>query len=47
MNESNTSNELTKQQLEERKELFRYADLSHPLINLLFEWQPRPEEPKL
>ena len=31
---------LTEQQLAERKEQFRYTDMSHPLIECLFELPP-------
>lgn len=34
------SDVLTEEQLAERKEQFRYTDMSHPLIECLFEVPP-------
>lgn len=35
----NTHSERTEQQIEQRKELFRYTDLDHPVIQVLFDLQ--------
>lgn len=32
--------ELTEEQIAEREERFRYTDRTHPLIQLLFHFQP-------
>lgn len=39
MTELNSSSILSKEELEARQELFRYTDLSHPVMNALFELQ--------
>ena len=35
----NTHSERTEQQIEQRKELFRYTDLDHPVIQVLLDLQ--------
>jgi hypothetical protein len=40
MTENDTFQEMSEEALEERTELFRYTDLSHPLIKLLFDLKP-------
>lgn len=35
----NTSTDFSEAQQAERAELFRYADMSHPLIQLLYQFQ--------
>jgi len=46
MTENDTSQTMSEEELFlERKELFRYTDLSHPLIKLLFDLKsPAPSE---
>ncbi len=39
MTENNTPQDLSEQEQTERKELFRYTDLSHPLMEKLFNLQ--------
>jgi len=34
-----TESHLTEQEIESRKELFRYTDLSHPVMQILFALQ--------
>ena len=39
MTEGNTHSERTEQQIEQRKELFRYTALDHPVIQVVFDLQ--------
>jgi len=39
MTDDNTLQPLSEQEQAERKELFRYTDLSHPLMDTLFNLQ--------
>lgn len=39
MTELNSSSILSKEELEARQELFRYTDLAHPVMHVLFELQ--------
>ncbi|NOQ94614.1 MAG: hypothetical protein GQ547_08285 [Methylophaga sp.] len=38
MSENTSSTNLSEQEIETRKELFRYTDLTHPVMQTLFEY---------
>ncbi|MFW5451200.1 MAG: hypothetical protein ACKE9I_06340 [Methylophagaceae bacterium] len=44
MTEQNSPAKLTEQQHEQRKQLFRYTDLDHPVIKVLFDLQLEDED---
>ena len=45
MTEKDTQPELTEQQREQRQERFRYTDLSHPVMQALFNMQLNSNQP--
>lgn len=42
MTESTVQKEMSEQEQEQRNELFRYTDLSHPLMQVLFNLKMNP-----
>lgn len=42
MTENTTFRQMSEEEIAERKELFHYTDLSHPLIDILFNLQLTP-----
>ncbi|MDH5357780.1 MAG: hypothetical protein OEY48_04540 [Gammaproteobacteria bacterium] len=45
MTENDTQTKLTEQEYEQRQERFRYTDLSHPVMQLLFNLQLNSNPP--
>ncbi|MDC9724485.1 MAG: hypothetical protein PSN44_00995 [Gammaproteobacteria bacterium] len=45
MSENTSSTTLSEQEIEARKELFRYTDLAHPVMQTLFEYTEPASQP--